>query len=161
MGVGRRPKTEAQRSIDGSKVRPKHREVVQPQPVAGEPTKPPYLNELASAKWDEIVDQLRQEGRLYCTDGHNIEGAANLYAAAVKLQAESDATPLIAEHGRVADCHNKARMAWTEYRAAIDGGLALGQSSRARAATPRKDDSGQDASPLKILQERAKIRLIK
>lgn len=84
MGVGRRPKTTAQRSIDGSKVRPRHRVVAQPEPIAGEPVKPAHLSDLAAAHWDELVDQLRKERRLHVSDGGSLRVAANLYAEAAR-----------------------------------------------------------------------------
>jgi hypothetical protein len=62
--------------------------------VPGEPMKPAYLGEVASAEWDSLTGILRQEQRLYVSDGKQVESAANLYAAAVRWQQLSDVSPL-------------------------------------------------------------------
>jgi phage terminase small subunit len=159
MGIGRRPKTERQREIDGSEDSAKHRAVKQPDPVPGEPEKPAYLGEVASAEWDSLTGILRQEQRLYVSDGKQVESAANLYAAAVRWQQLSDVSPLKTETGRVDECHVQARLAWDTYRKAIVE-LGLTQTSRSRAATPRKEASGE-MSPLARLMARAEIRRVK
>jgi hypothetical protein len=102
---------------------------------------------------------LRREKRLYVTDGHPIENAANLYAAAVRWQQAANETPLVSDAGRVNECHIQSRLAWEAHRKAIVE-LGLTQTSPSRAATPRKDESGQAASPLAQLQARAQIRRI-
>lgn len=154
MATGRRPKTEARRALDGSKVRPSHRAVRQPDPVPGEPVRPAHLGDCAAAQWDVLVSLLRDEKRLYLSDGQQVENAANLYAAAVRWQQLSDVTALTNESGRINECHVQARLAWDTYRKALVE-LGLTQTSRARAGTPRKEDDGKLASPLAQLQARA------
>jgi len=44
--------------------------------VVGEPAKPAYLSDLASAAWDDFAKDLRDEGRLYRADGNQMENAA-------------------------------------------------------------------------------------
>jgi hypothetical protein len=134
--------------------------VAQPEPIAGEPVKPAHLSDLAAAHWDELVDQLRKERRLHVSDGGSLLVAANLYAEAARWQQLSDVTPLVSEAGRVQECHVQCRLAWDTYRKAYDG-LCLGQGSRSRAATPRKDESGQATSPLAQLQARINLQRVK
>jgi hypothetical protein len=138
----------------------RHGHLAHVDPPLGEPVKPAYLGELASAKWDEITGHLRQEKRLYVTDGHQIENAANLYGEAARWQQMADTTPLVSEAGRVNECHVQARLGWDCFRKSIVE-LALTQTSRSRAAPPRTEASGEAASPLAQLMARAQIQRVK
>lgn len=147
MGVGRRPKTEAQRRIDGSKSRPYHEP--QPEPVPGEPPKPEHLSGVASAKWDELAAILRGENRLHLSDGEQIENAAQLYAMARRWQGWADKAKSMTKAEKPL---KQARMAWDAYRKAC-AELGITQTSRSRAKSGNSNGKPKEKTPLEKLRE--------
>jgi hypothetical protein len=154
--MGRRPKTEAQRLVDGSKSRPYHEP--QPVPILGEPVKPEHLSLVAAAKWDELVAILRGEQRLHVSDGGQLENAAQLYASARRWQGWADKAKSITKAEKPL---KQARMAWDAYRKA-EAELGITQTSRSRAKGGSKDGGKKEPTPLeKLRAARAAQRVLR
>lgn len=169
MGVGRRPKTETARQLDGSRNRPHHHK--QPD-VAGE-CQPPKMTKAQRAYWDyyqpimEAARMLtpadRQALRLYCVSLVQIDEilalqAGKEYARAVlsvTVDGAGNEKPKIETHP-----YDTQLRQWMEIARHHQAELGLSPTSRARVSVGARKEP-EKPSALSVLQARAGIKAVK
>lgn len=152
--MGRRgppPKPTALKKREGTfrKDRAARNEIVAPP---GAPPRPPGLDDVASAHWDELVPVLLERGTLAVEDGALLEAHCRAFALWRQYQEIAEAKPIIETmYGpRVNPAAAEARQ-W-EARATQTGDrLGLNASARSRVGKPdgpRKPTAAPDGVPL-------------
>lgn len=152
-GARRSQKTEAQRQIDGSRVRPGHHK--QPTPVEGEPACPSWLDAQERAWWEELAALLRGQRRLTVDTAPWLLSAASAMVDFLKWRATAAASPMLqtkvlVDGAGVEHREEKPHPAHQQYRLArtallktlVEAGLT--PTSISRVVMPAQDEAIDD-----------------